>query len=147
MSAPHSLPPLPVSPAYQHAQNEAAGEWKAEAVKGFWSTAKEKPAIVAGIVATVALMGLVWFFQTRSDALTDKLTDKFFGKLDGHVEALKQRDITINKEHGEQIERVVKTSQETIKEVKEMSERSQLALERAYQLRSNDRPIGVSSKP
>lgn len=143
MSSPLPLPPLPASPAYQPAQDTAAGEWKAEAVKGFWNTAKEKPAVFIGFVAAVCFGCLIWFFETRQDVLADK----FFGKLDGHVEALKQRDITINKEHGEQFERFAKTSQETIKEVKEMAERSQLSLERAYQIRSNDRPIGISSKP
>jgi len=143
MSSPLPLPPLPVSPAYQPSQDAAAGEWKAEAVKGFWNTAKEKPAVFIGFVAAVCFGCLIWFFETRQDVLADK----FFGKLDGHVEALKQRDITINKENGERFERVAKTQLDAIREVKEMSQQSQLAIERAYQARERDRPIGVSPKP
>jgi hypothetical protein len=143
MSTPLPLPPLPVSPAYQPAQNDATGEWKAEAVRGFWSTAKDRPAVFVGFVAAACFGALIWFFETRQDAILDK----FFTKLDKHVATLKERDVDIAKENATQFAKVVTTTQETVKDVKEMSERSQLALERAYQIRSNDRPIGVSSKP
>lgn len=107
-----------------------AGDWKTEAIRGFW---QRDPATIRFLVSSAIFCGLVWFFTTRSDALADK----FFSKLDGHVETLKQRDIVLDQQQGQRLERVVQECTRTVSEVKEM----------ARDLRDSYRDRSVGAKP
>ncbi len=124
-----SLPPLN-TPSYQPPprHDPPAGDWKAEGMRGFWKQDRE---IIRLVVCLVAIFGLIHYGMNR---------------MDSQVDRLKERDLLIDRQHGERVQAVIDTSAKSLTEVKDGFKDAAERNERLYQ-RLYDRNVGVGAKP